>query len=153
VLCAVLIAAGLALASVIAFGSSNAKDTTATPALTLYPPATTRIIAKLSILERLARSKVTASKDAKVHAGLIVLTTREQAAGGDVVNSNQPVYELILSGHFTCEECTTTARAGAPTGSYITVSVDRSTLSTTDFGIGPSPPAIPAGARVYRFTF
>jgi hypothetical protein len=97
-----LLAVGIAPASVLAFSGSTAKGAAAMPALTSYPPATTRIISKLPVLERLARSQATGNEDANVHAGLIVLTTRVQAAGGDVVNSNQPVYELILSERFIC---------------------------------------------------
>jgi len=149
---AVLIASAVALGVVVS-GRGPTPKSTLTPSSSSYSPATTRTISKLAELQRLARSQVVANEDSAVHAGLIVMTTREQAAGGDVVNSDQPVYLLIIGGHFTCGSCSTTPRAKAPTGTFITLTVDRSTLATTDFGIVHVRPVIPAAARVYSFSF
>jgi hypothetical protein len=65
---------------------------------------------------------------------MVILTTRENAAGGDIVLSNQPVYEIVLRGHFSCGGCSGLS-GHAPTGSVLTATIDRATLMGTDFGI------------------
>ncbi|HLX77634.1 MAG TPA: hypothetical protein VKR27_02030, partial [Acidimicrobiales bacterium] len=78
---------------------------------------------------------------------------REQAAGGDIVNSNQPVYELVLRGRFVCYGCSRPAGAPVQRGTVLTVTVDRATFAVTDFGIGNSlnPPLPHAKSYALRF--
>ena len=152
-LCSLLIAIGIGVGLIIEFSGSTGKSNATIPSVSSYTPATTDIIPKLAVLQRLARAVVRTNDDAAVHAGLVVLTTREKAAGGDIVDSNQPVYELIIAGRFICTECSHPSSAATPTGSYLAVTIDRSTLATTDFGIVPHRPVIPASSRVYSFRF
>jgi hypothetical protein len=81
------------------------------------------------------------------------LTTREQAAAPDIVNSDQAVYEVVMQGHFTFRACSIPPGANTPTGSVITSSLDRQTLEGLDFGITRSLPAPLLGEPVYRVRF
>jgi hypothetical protein len=149
----VILAMGLGIAVVLLFGRSTSTDKVAPWPGSTYSLATTRLVPKLAVLQRAARAVVRSNEDPDVHEGLIVLTTRQHATGGDVVDSNQQVYELVLRGKFTCGECSRPSGAKAPTGDFLTLSMDRSTLATTDFGITRTRPAIPAGVSVYSFGF
>jgi len=104
-------------------------------------------------LQQLAREWATSNGDHSLHSGVVYLTTREQAAGGDIVNSNQPVYELVLRGRFVCHGCSRPAGAPVQRGTVLTVTVDRATFEITDFGLGNrlNPPLPHAKSYVLRF--
>lgn len=148
-----ILAIAIGIAAVVAFGRPSSKDHVTSGPQAGYVVATSREIPKLTELQRAARALVESNADVAVHEGLIVVTTRQFAAGGDLVNSDQPVYELVLHGNFTCAACSRPPGATAPTGEYLTLSMDRATLATTDFGITRVRPAIPASALVYSFDF
>ena len=115
--------------------------------------ATMLTMPALSSLEKSAAAEARLNGDASVHHGYIILTTREQAAAPDIVNSDQPVYEVVIQGRFTCGTCSIPPRAKIPTGSVITSSVDRQTFQGLDFGITRSLPTVLVGEPVYRFRF
>jgi hypothetical protein len=126
---------------------------TNTTAYSAAPLATTLAVPALSSLEKNAADEARLNGDASVHSGYVILTTREQAAGPDIVNGDQPVYELVLQGHFTCGTCSIPPGAKTPTGSVMTSSVDRQTLQGLDFGLTRSQPSVLVGEPVYRFRF
>jgi hypothetical protein len=107
----------------------------------------------LRSLERSAAADARLNGDTSVHRGYIILTTREQAAAPDIVNGDQPVYEVVIQGRFTCGGCSIPPGAKIPTGSIITSSVDRQTLQALDFGITRSLPTVLVGEPVYHFSF
>jgi hypothetical protein len=115
--------------------------------------ATTLTVPDLRSVEKSAANEARLNGDASVHRGYVILSTREQAAAPDLVNSDQPVYEVVMQGHFTCDSCSVPLGAQPPTGSVITSSVDRQTLEGVDFGITRSLPTILVGEPVYRFPF
>lgn len=115
--------------------------------------ATTLTVPALKSLEKGAAAEARGNGDASVHRGYIILTTREQAAAPDIVNGDQPVYEVVLQGRFTCGGCSIPPGAKVPTGSVITSSVDRQTFQGLDFGISRSLPTVLVGELVYRFRF
>ncbi len=115
--------------------------------------ATMLTVPALRSLERSAADEARLNGDASVHRGYIILTTREQAAAPDVVNGDQPVYEVAIQGRFTCGSCSIAPGAKTPTGSVITSSVDRQTLEGLDFGITRSLPSVLVGEPVYHFRF
>ena len=117
------------------------------------PAATTPAVPDLVTLRDIARRVAASNNDPVVHHGYVVLTTREHAAGGDIVNGDQPVYEIVLQGHFTCGGCSFPPGASAPTGTVVIATIDRSTLQGTDFGITRSLPTVLVGEPVYRFGF
>ncbi len=81
----------------------------------------------------------------------MILTTRQNAAGGDGVPSNQPVFEIVLRGHFACSMCSQPPSSPPITGTVIFVTVDRSTLRITDWGIGDRLP--PPGNGSFTIAF
>ena len=115
--------------------------------------ATMLTVPALRSLEKSAAAEARGNGDASVRRGYIILTTRQQAAAPDIVNGDQPVYEMVIQGHFTCGGCSIPPGAKVPTGSVITSSVDRQTLEGLDFGITRSLPAVLVGEPIYRFRF
>ena len=115
--------------------------------------ATALTVPALRSLEKSAAEEARLNGDASVHGGYIVLTSREQAAAPDIVNGNQPVYQVVIQGRFSCWDCSRPPGAKVPTGSVITSSVDRQTLQGLDFGISRSLPAVLVGEPIYRFRF
>ena len=115
--------------------------------------ATMSTVPALRSLEKSAADEARLNGDASVHRGYIILTTREQAAAPDIVNGDQPVYEVVIQGRFTCGACSIPPGAKIPTGSVITTSVDRQTFQGLDFGITRSLPTVLVGEPVYRFRF
>lgn len=115
--------------------------------------ATMLTVPALKSLEKGTAAEARGNGDASVHRGYIILTTREQAAAPDIVNGDQPVYEVVVQGRFTCGGCSIPPGAKVPTGSVITSSVDRQTFQSLDFGISRSLPTVLVGELVYRFRF
>jgi len=115
--------------------------------------ASTLTVPALGSLKKSAADEARVNGDASVHRGYIILTTREQAAAPEIVNGDQPVYQLVFQGHFTCGTCSIPPGAKTPTGSVMTSSVDRQTLQGLDFGLTRSLPRVLVGAPIYRFRF
>jgi hypothetical protein len=115
--------------------------------------ATPLAVPALRSLEKVAGDEAVGNGDASIHRGYIIMTTREQAAAPDIVNSDQPVYEVVIRGRFTCRDCSIPPGAKAPAGSVITSSVDRQTLEGLDFGISRSLPTVLVGVPIYSFRF
>lgn len=150
---AILAGAVLVVIGVGVGAEALSTSTSTPPRLGRAQPATPAELPHLAALRKVAEQTVRLNGDAGLHDGWLVLTTRQQAAGGEVVNSDQPVYELILLGTFVCALCSRPATAPPPSGDVITVSIDRATLETTDFGIGDTLPPVPRDLVVYSFTF
>jgi photosystem II stability/assembly factor-like uncharacterized protein len=104
-------------------------------------------------LRKIARGLADSLGDDRVHVARVFSTTRRAAAGGDVVNSNQPVYMIVIQGKFVCETCSRPPGAPAPRGSVATLSIDRKTFRVTDFGLTDRVPLLPEGARSYTIRF
>jgi len=117
------------------------------------PWATRLTVPAIRSIKKSVAAEARLNGDASVHRGYIILSTREQAAAPAVVNGDQPVYEVVIQGRFTCGICSRPPGAKAPTGSVITSSVDRQTLQGLDFGITRSRPRVLVGEPVYRFRF
>jgi hypothetical protein len=115
--------------------------------------ATDAAVPALSRLRAAARSLAMANDDSAVHNGFVVVTSREHAAGGDIVNTDQPVYEMVLRGRFTCLACSFPPGASAPHGTTVVLTLDEQTLQTTGFGVTGSFPSVLVGDPVYRFRF
>lgn len=70
-----------------------------------------------------------------------------QASSGDLVSgADFPVYLITMKGRFTDSLFSGPPGAKAPAGTYVTLVVDGKSLRTTDFGITPGPPPVPASA-------
>lgn len=135
----------------VAAGATTARSTPLSGASVSSGSALPPSVAKR--LEALARGFVDSLGDARVHTADVILTTREHAAGGDIVNSNQPVYELVMRGKFVCESCSRPSGAHAPRGTVAVLTVDRKTFHVTDFGIGDRAPRRPVGAQQFQIRF
>jgi hypothetical protein len=135
-------------------GVVNHKVTLPDRTAFLNPPkAETASVPDLTFLKMYARNLATQDGDSALHHGYVALTSREQAAAPDVVNSNQPVYQIVLHGRFTCGACSVAPGAHPPVGTWITAAIDRHTLQGIDFGITKTPPSVSAGEAVYGFSF
>jgi hypothetical protein len=67
-----------------------------------------------------------------------VLTRRQaaqDATHGDIVNANEPVYLVVITGHFVANDVSVPAGQPAPRGTTITMSIDTSTMQTVDWGL------------------
>ncbi len=135
----------------VAAGTSDARSTPLSGASVSSGSALPPSVARR--LEALARGLVDSLGDARVHTADVILTTREHAAGGDIVDSNQPVYELVMRGKFVCVSCSRPSGAHAPRGTVAVLTVDRRTFHVTDFGISDRAPRRPVGAQQYQIRF
>jgi hypothetical protein len=117
------------------------------------PKAETASVPDLTSLQGYVRDLARQNGDPALHHGYVALISREQASAPDVVNSNQPVYQVVLHGHFTCGACSVAPGERTPTGSWLTSAIDRHTLQGIDFGIADTPPSVFAGESLYRFSF
>jgi hypothetical protein len=115
--------------------------------------ATTWTVPALKSLEKSEADEARLNGDTTVHHGYIILTTRQRAAAPDIVNSDQPVYLVVLQGRFVCVGCSIPPGAEIPSGSVITSSLDRQSLKGLDFGITRSLPTVLVGEPIYRFAF
>jgi hypothetical protein len=68
-----------------------------------------------------------------------VYTTRQAAVGldGEVVDSNQPVYLVVLHGHFVYRYAR--GIGPPPTGTVLTLTIDAATGDSLDLGLGNGP--------------
>jgi len=154
-LCAVAVL-GTACGGVVQSVHSTVRVTKPRPSDTAFlnpPKAEASSVPDLAALQRIARGLARQNGDPALHHGYIALTLREQAAAPDIVNSNQPVYQIVLHGHFTCGACSVPPGAHAPSGTWVTSAIDRETLQGTDFGITATSPSLLTGEPVYRLSF
>ena len=127
----------LVTAASVACGGSHAHNVKGAP-----PPAGP---AELRKLARLALGAASGAGDAHPTDGVIVPSTRliaERVDAGAVVDSNQPVYFVLLHGHFTANLAPPGGKA--PTGTILTLTIDPRTGESLDSGIGNRMPKLTA---------
>lgn len=89
----------------------------------------------------------TARADGESHPTqvFVVRTTRqvaEQVAAGAAVNSDPPVYFVVLHGHFIDHSASIPSGAVPPTGTVLTLTINAATNQAMDFGIGNVSPRL-----------
>src|SRR5437868_158889 len=113
-------------------GSSH-PDATSLPGLTH---------AKLVQLKAIVRSTAKADGDGHPSSVTVFASRRHEAniaaGAGTGVFGSQPVYLVVVRGHFTCTGCSGPPGHTAPSGDVVTMVLDRTTLGGLDFGIGGS---------------
>jgi hypothetical protein len=71
---------------------------------------------------------------------IVWVATRRQAAnriaGGDIVDSNQPVYLVAVRGRFVDRMASVPPGASAPRGTVLTLVLNRGHLQVLDLGVG-----------------
>ena len=71
---------------------------------------------------------------------IVWVATRRQAAnreaGGDIVDSNQPVYLVAVRGRFVDRMASVPSGAAAPRGTVLTLVLDRAHVRVLDLGVG-----------------
>jgi hypothetical protein len=95
----------------------------------------------------LAQRIATESGDPTPSSVWAVSTTRgaaNRAAGGDTVDSNQPVYLVAMTGTFTDEMASIPKGAPSPAGHMVTFVADAATRQVLDYGIGDARPDLQA---------
>ncbi|HZS31417.1 MAG TPA: hypothetical protein VFA37_09185 [Gaiellaceae bacterium] len=121
----------LASAALLAAGCGSSHQATTLPGLTA---------AKRARIQAVARQTARADGDAHPSSITVFASGRHEAnvaagAGTGVIGS-QPVYLVVIRGHFVCSGCSGPAGSTPPTGDVITLVLDRTTLRNLDFGIG-----------------
>jgi hypothetical protein len=99
--------------------------------------------AELSTIQQLVKNFASANGDATPANAVIVPTTRqvaEQQDAGAVVSTNEPDYYVILHGHFVAHDAHVPPGASLPTGTVLTLTVDPSSNTITDWGISDAEP-------------
>ena len=75
---------------------------------------------------------------------VVWVATRRQAAnreaGGDIVDTNQPVYLVAVRGRFVDRMASVPPGASAPRGTVLTLVLDRAHLQVLDLGVSNSWP-------------
>jgi hypothetical protein len=129
--------AGCTLAACGAAGQTPLTISTGTSSgvSSTHSSATAVTVTTLTVL---AKNMAAYADDSNVVAGDAVLTTRQAAAtasSGDLVNTNQPVYLVQLQGHFTALGASVPPGVKLPTGTDLTLVVDATSGSVTDWGV------------------
>jgi hypothetical protein len=77
--------------------------------------------------------------DARPDSAEFVYTTRQAAVGldGEKVDSDQPVYLVVLHGHFVYKYAR--GIGPPPTGTVLTLTIDAATGDSLDLGLGNGP--------------
>jgi hypothetical protein len=125
--------AGTALVSAVllAGGCGNSRHATSLPGLTAT---------KLLRLKAIVRAAAKADGDAHPSSVMVFASRRHEAniaaGAGTGVPGAQPVYLVVVRGHFVCNACSGPAGHAAPRGTVITMVLDRKTLQGLDGGIG-----------------
>ncbi len=119
-------------ASLLASGCGSSRQASSLPGLTA---------AKLAKLKAMVMSAARANGDAHPSGATIYASRRHEAniaaGSGSGVPGAQPVYLVVIRGHFVCGGCSSPGgTANPPSGDVITSVVDRKTLQDLDFGIG-----------------
>ena len=95
---------------------------------------------KLVKLRAIVRSAAEADRDAHPSSVMVFATRRHKAiiaaGAGTGVPASQPVYLVIIRGHFICNVCSGPANNAPPRGDVITMVLDRRTLQSLDGGFG-----------------
>jgi hypothetical protein len=127
------LAVGTALAStaLLVGGCGSGSHATSLPGVTA---------AKLAKLKAIARDASAGDGDAHPSSAMVFASRRHEAniaagAGTGVVGT-QPVYLVVIRGHFVCAGCSGPRGAAPPKGDVITLVLDRKMLQRLDFGIG-----------------
>jgi hypothetical protein len=106
----------------------------------LAAPSTSRVPAFVTA----AANRVAAiNGDAHPSSAAWVKTTRQTAVSAestDTVDSNQPVYYVVLHGHFAATKGYLGPGAAVPTGTILTLTVDASTGEVLDNGLSNRTP-------------
>jgi hypothetical protein len=93
---------------------------------------------KLVRLETIVRGAARADGDAHPSSATVFASRRHEAniagGAGSGVPGNQPVYLVIIRGHFVCNDCSGPANAVPPRGNVIMMVLDRWTLRGLDGG-------------------
>ena len=94
-----------------------------------------------------------ASRAVKVNGGhpvawaTAVVTTHAKALTSATPGDTTPgaktiVYLVTIKGHFACNLCSVPPGAHAPTGTYLSMTINAKNFEGTDFGISSKPPPV-----------
>lgn len=132
--------AALALTACGAAGQTDLRigsGASATPATTPSPGSPTLDITTLTSI---ARNGVATEGGRDVTSADAVLTTADKAnaaASGAIIPSDEAVYLIQVTGHFTAYGASLSQNAtGYPTGPYLTLIAEASNGQVVDWGIG-----------------
>lgn len=128
---ALALGAALVGAALLASGCASSRHATSLPGLTAK---------KLVRIEAMVRTTARADGDAHPSSATVFASRRHEAniaaGAGTGVPGVQPVYLVVIHGHFVCKGCSGPAGHAPPRGHVITLVLTRKTLQGLDFGIG-----------------
>lgn len=136
------LAAVLAVIAAVAVGCGGSHARVARVVKGAPPPPSR---SELRTLTRLALSAAGGAGDPHPTDGVLVASTRkiaERVDAGAVVDSNPPVYFVVLHGHFTGNMAPAGGRF--PKGTVLTLTIDPRTNEALDTGIGRRVPNLDA---------
>jgi hypothetical protein len=99
-------------------------------------PATLKVIRDISL------QISSLNGDPTPQSGEVFASTRKYAEtvlSGDTVDTDQPVYSVVMFGSFVGYQAKTPSNT-KPTGSVLTIEIDAQTMAVTDWGIAPLAP-------------
>jgi hypothetical protein len=133
----------LGLSAIITFSQGPARSSDHVAAGPSLPAQTARRLTSAAM--KIARI----DGDPRPDSVQVVQTTRGQAltvaTPGDFLSrgNRRPVYLVVMHGKFRARDLPAPPGARAPTGSYLSVTLDRHTLRLLDFGLSRHRPAVP----------
>lgn len=133
---------GCALLGVAALagGCGSSHNATSSYGATSLPGLTPT---KSARLEAIVRRAAKVDGDAHPSSVMVYATSRHEAniagGAGSGVPGSQPVYLVILRGHFNCNACSSPTNHPPPGGTHVMMVVDRRTLQDLDGGVGSGP--------------
>ena len=120
--------AGVVCAAIGAMALSSSSGAAPAASVDLAGP-------RLQTIERIARFYAAAMGDRHPLGALVIASDRQRAnrlTNGDVVNSNEPVYVVQISGQFVDYLASVPPGQPFPRGNTIELIIDRSSLRITD---------------------
>jgi hypothetical protein len=121
----------LVSASLLASACGSARQASSLPGLTA---------GKLAELKAMVKRAATVNGDTHPSSATVYASRRHEAniaaGAGSGIPGEQPVYLVVIRGHFVCSRCSSPGGSAVPHGNVLTMVVGRSTLQDLDGGVG-----------------
>jgi hypothetical protein len=132
-----------AAVSGIAFASSSGKKAEVREAKAPAAAVSATAGGPPAFVSTIAAREAGRSGDAAPASAAWIATTRQDAMNadsGDQVDSNQPVYYVILHGRFVDQKAHMPSGVSPPTGTVLSITIDASTQQVLDYALSDHQP-------------
>jgi hypothetical protein len=121
------LAVGTALASIALLGGCGSGSEASLPGLTA---------AKLARIKAIARNAATIEEETNPTSVMVFAgRQRQRTIPPERPSPIQPIYIVVMRGHFVCDTCITGPAMGTPHSKVMTLALDRKTLQDRGAGI------------------